>query len=132
MIATSEDALICDFAETYGIYDWRSLPITLAATLASGLRADSRIKMEMRGDKATPRDTLLAGIYDALVGVIWARAGAKGNPPPSAYAALIGESKGSKDREGKEALRTYRTPEAFERARARIIAGRKQDEHNAG
>ena len=41
MIATDEDALICDFAETYHIYDYRSLDVEYAATLAYGLRDDS-------------------------------------------------------------------------------------------
>lgn len=34
MLNLSEDALICDFAETYHIYDYRSLPLRLVATLA--------------------------------------------------------------------------------------------------
>lgn len=43
MILTDEDALICDFAETYNVLDYRALPLRTAATLASGLRADARI-----------------------------------------------------------------------------------------
>lgn len=49
MIATDEDAFICDMAETYRIYDYRSLPISYIATLAAGLRKDSRIKSELSG-----------------------------------------------------------------------------------
>ena len=47
MIETDESALICDFAETYHIYDYRALPVPDAATLAYGLRGDSRIRLKL-------------------------------------------------------------------------------------
>ena len=47
MIETDESALICDFAETYHIYDYRALPVHYAATLAYGLRCDSRIRLKL-------------------------------------------------------------------------------------
>ena len=56
MINLSEYALICDFAETYHIFDYRSLPVKLAATLSAGLRDDSRSKMIM-ADIPVPPDT---------------------------------------------------------------------------
>lgn len=66
MISTDEDALICDLAETYHIYDYRSLSLRKAATFSVGLRENSRIKMAMAGIKY-PFDTiLLAAIYDCL------------------------------------------------------------------
>lgn len=43
MIRANEDALICDFAETYGVLDYRAHGARLAGTLASGLRSDARI-----------------------------------------------------------------------------------------
>jgi len=46
MIKLDENALICDFAETYHIYDYRQLPPTRVAVFACGLRDDSRIKMK--------------------------------------------------------------------------------------
>ena len=33
MIASSEDALVCDMAETYGVFDYRALPVPLLAKL---------------------------------------------------------------------------------------------------
>lgn len=66
MISLDEDALICDFAETYHIYDFRSLNVDLAATLAVGLRDNSRIKMRMTDRKASTDTILLAGIMDRL------------------------------------------------------------------
>ena len=44
MMALDEDALICDFAETYHIYNIYGMPVQYIATLAIGLRDDSRIK----------------------------------------------------------------------------------------
>jgi len=38
MLELDEDALVCDLAETYGIYNYRSLPATLVATFSVGLR----------------------------------------------------------------------------------------------
>ena len=64
MIRTDEDAFICDMAETYHIYDWRSLPVSLASTLAAGLRENSRIKMKMAGAEVDPGLLLMARVVD--------------------------------------------------------------------
>ena len=53
MVHTDRSALICDLAETYGIYDMGSLPVTTVAILASGLRDNSRIKMKLAGMKVS-------------------------------------------------------------------------------
>ena len=66
MMMTDRDALLCDMAETYGIYDLRSLPAETIATLAAGLRDDSRIKLKMHGAERLRQDVLLAMICDAL------------------------------------------------------------------
>lgn len=66
MILEDESALICDFAETYHIYDYRSLPVNLAATLAAGLRDESRIKQKTTEAKASLTNTLLAIVADHL------------------------------------------------------------------
>lgn len=71
MLARSEDALICDFAETYHIYNWRALPLRMAATLAAGLRDDSRIKMLLSGARFGTDVLLLAGIADRLSILAW-------------------------------------------------------------
>ena len=73
MIAADEDALICDLAETYGIFDYRALPVPLLATLASGLRDDSRIKMRMAGMRIPTNTILLASAADALNILVWSK-----------------------------------------------------------
>ena len=52
-MAFFEDELICDFAETYHILDYRSLPPALVAKLAAGLREDSRVKARLSGYQVT-------------------------------------------------------------------------------
>lgn len=62
LVAADEDNLICDLAETYGILQYRAHPARLIATLASGLRDDSRVKMRLAGLNA-PLDTLLLAVH---------------------------------------------------------------------
>lgn len=71
MISEDRDALVCDLAETYGIFDLRALPASLLATLAVGLREDSRIKMRLSGEKLSMSNMLLAAIVDRLSLLVW-------------------------------------------------------------
>lgn len=71
MIDTSEEALICDFAETYHIHDYTALPADYAGVLACGLRDDSRIKMLMSGQKVSMDLLMLAGIWDKMNILVW-------------------------------------------------------------
>lgn len=64
MIALDEDALICDMAETYHIYDIYSAPVEYVATLAIGLRENSRIKQKAMGLEVDINTLLLAHIAD--------------------------------------------------------------------
>ena len=84
MIAADEDALICDFAETYHIYDYKALPVSYAAALACGLGPDSRIKMAISGTKIPTDVALQAGIIDRLSLMLWMQTedGAKGRNRP--------------------------------------------------
>ena len=71
MVALDEDALVCDLAETYGVYDYRALPLHTVATLGLGLSYNSRIKQRMAGI-AVPLDTyLLAQVVDNLSMLCW-------------------------------------------------------------
>lgn len=89
-------------AETYHILDWRALPARLAATLATGLRDNSRVKMQYSGAKAGTDTLLLATCADALKILVWqnTKDGRKGhNPPKSILSSLIdpadtGDTKG--------------------------------------
>lgn len=68
MLAIDRDAVICDLAETYGIFDMKRVPVKLLCTLAAGLGPNSRIKTKMNGLKAPWDIVLLAKICDLLMG----------------------------------------------------------------
>lgn len=71
MVSADRDALTCDLAETYGILDWKALPVKLLASLAAGLRENSRIKMILSGRRGTMHEVLLAAVVDKLATLIW-------------------------------------------------------------
>ena len=71
MRAVDGDALACDFAEVYHLFDYRRLPLRTAAVFAQGLPEDARIMRRLTGAK-TGRDTLLlAAIADRLALIAW-------------------------------------------------------------
>lgn len=116
-INTDKSALICDMAETYGVYDIWSLPPSTAAALAAGLHEDSRIKMKISGRKIGTDRALAAIIADRLGTLIWFKTedGQKGrNRPESLYDML------TKDPDDSEQLASY-TELEFEEARQRIL-----------
>lgn len=80
MISASEDALICDLAETYHIYDFRSLPVKLVATLSSGLRDNSRIKLILNNEKYTADISLMAMLVDRVAVIQHTICGIKESP----------------------------------------------------
>ena len=71
MIALDEDALLCDMAETYHIYNMYEMPPLYIATLAKGLREDSRIIMLVNGLKVDMKTLLLAHIADNTAINVW-------------------------------------------------------------
>ena len=114
MLALDKTALVCDLAETYGIYDYRSLPVSTVATLSAGLRETSRIKMKMRGDKHSQETMLLASIADSVNGILWCQ-GALKEKPPSFVDGLINGPR--------REIQAFASIEAFEEARSRYIRG---------
>ena len=118
MISADRGALICDLAETYGIYDYRSLPVRTVATLSVGLREDSRIEMKLRGGRADIDNKVLIGmVCDRLTEILmYLGAYKKGRPESIAYKLMnIEEGKSKGD------IVTYSSVEAFENARKRIL-----------
>lgn len=102
MIHAGEDELICDFAETYRIYDYRSLDASLAATLAAGLGGDSRIKLKMSGLRCGLDTMLLAMAVDRLSYLLWAKtkdAKHGRNKPESIYEMINSPEKAKKENE---------------------------------
>ena len=118
MLDLDEEALICDLAETYGIFNMESLPVQTVATLSIGLRGDSRIKLAAAGRKLGTTDALLATIADYLAMIFWTKTkdGQKGrNRPKSIREAL--ENGNKKDNE----IVGFESVEEFEQAREALL-----------
>lgn len=116
MIREDRDALICDMAETYHVYDMWSLPVRTVAALASGLRGDSRIRRKMSGRKASTELLMMAGIMDRLSILIWqqTRNGMKGwNRPPSLVELIL-------QPEEKEEMEVFDSGDEFDRRWAEL------------
>ena len=73
MVREDEEALICDLAETYQIYDYERLPLQKVASFAVGLRDDSRIKLKLSGQSFSMEKQLLIAIFDQLNLLIWSK-----------------------------------------------------------
>ena len=119
MIETDRDALLCDMAEVYHVFDMRSLPLRTVATLASGLREDSRIRMKMNSRRVSTERLLAAGALDRLSMLVWLQTkdGAKGRNRPESLVRLILE-------EGEtEEIESFRSGEDFSQ-RWKEITGR--------
>lgn len=121
MIRADETALICDLAETYGILDWRALPLKTAAALSAGLKGDSRIRMKISGQRIDSTTALLAAAVDRLGMIAWLQTkdGAEGtNRPASILRTLLDESDNTE-----RDFNVYNTPEEFEEARRKALSG---------
>lgn len=119
MIKTDEQSLICDFAETYSIYNYKSLPLKLVATLASGLSGDSRIKRKLSGLNHSIDTLLLACIVDRLSLLLWrdTKDASKGkNKPESMYELLT-----SSNKDVSESHNSFTSGKEFEKERQRIL-----------
>ena len=113
MMALDEDALICDLAESYHIYDYRSLPLKTVATLSAGLRDDSRIKLKAAEASVGLDTVILAAIADNLT-MLRAGMSDKNKGKPFLFSeALQGENKRQK-------TKGFATAEQFEAALRRI------------
>lgn len=121
MINTDEDALICDLAETYHIFDYKRLSLKQVATFSVGLKNDSRIKLKIAGLDYSI-DTLLQGMMvDSLNFLAWAQTEAaqkNENRPQSVLNALLGK-------EDNTHVNGFATGEEFEAMRKQIL--RKDD-----
>ncbi len=118
MIREDEEALICDLAETYNIYDYKSYSATFIATLAVGLRANSRIKLKLTKQKVDLKELLLAATLDKVNLLFWAQTkdGQKGiRQPESVALKLLGEKENNYEQ--------YMSAHDFEKERQRIMKG---------
>ena len=119
MVAFDENSLICDFAETYHIYDYRALPLKRVAVLACGLRENSRIVSKLSGFNISLDTLLYASMVDELSLLLWTFSSKK-EKPKSFVNVLTGiaEKKNNTD-----SFRKFNSGEAFMKARGKIVEG---------
>lgn len=125
MYSSHRTAWECDLAETYGIFDYESIPVRKLATLTAGLRSDSRSMMELSGIRIPLRDTLLAIIADCEKWLVWSRTedGQNGINIPESVLELL--TSGPKDKDNDHM--TFATGEDFIRERNRILSLMKEE-----
>lgn len=119
-MAVDENSLYCDFVETYHIMDYKSLPASRAAILASGLGEGSRIKKKLRGDRLDPKEILLASLFDAVMQLGYALCGVK-EKPMSMLDSLNGSSQTEYKNNG---VQTFGTPDEFDK-KLKELRGRR-------
>lgn len=118
MIKTDEDALICDLAETYKIYNYKQLPPSQVAIFANGLRENSRIKLIMTDQKVATDTILLSAMTDSLRLLVWSKTkdGTNGrNMPKSILSSLYTVDS--------EQISAYTSGKEFEEARDKLLKG---------
>jgi hypothetical protein len=118
-LSTDTDAVICDLAETYGVYDYRALSVETLAALVCGLRADSRIKMRLAGYKGQelPMRALLAKCADLLALMLHCWTAKSDDPVPDMFVDCMVGKEDSEDNSG------FDTIEEYEAARQRFLKG---------
>lgn len=124
MINTDEDALVCDLAETYHIFDMRELPPLKVAVFSCGLRESSRIKMIMSDYKVNTTQLLLATCADYLALLVWFQTenGRKNINRPTPLVNLFLKN----DNDKKSDIVGFDSPEEFEAYRQSVLERIKQ------
>lgn len=113
MMTKYPDELTCDMAETYGVFDIKRVPVKLLATLAVGLREDSRVKMAKRGALVNTQTVLLAKLIDVLRGVEY-------DNPLSLTAQCFVDAPTGSTTAPKEQYEIFDSPEAFKKRWAEL------------
>ena len=73
LLAHYHDAIICDLAEYYHIYNYEEFNPLYISTLVEGLGGYSRLKRELTGYKYTEQDFIQAKIADLLSLLLWSK-----------------------------------------------------------
>lgn len=110
---------MCDFAEYYHIYNLREFSCSYIATLANGLRAESRTVGKVSGQSVSLDHFLLAYMADRLAFLAWAKtkdAQSNRNHPESILQKLLNP-------EPAEQTQTFDTGEDFMKFRESMIGG---------
>lgn len=92
-----KDALLCDLAETYNIYDFDMFKPSKIAVFAMGLREDSRIKMKMAGMRDLSRLGVITHTADVLTSIQYYLMAKKDTAKPKLFYDILYEKDTEKD-----------------------------------
>lgn len=109
MLKINEEAVICDLAETYNIYDYKSLDLNYIAILVLGLRDNSRIKLQMADMSVTLDQMLLGALVDRLTLLLCG-----GKDTPNLITDIFSKKESEK-------IRGFDTGEEFLKEREKIL-----------
>lgn len=112
MLDIDQDALTCDLAETYHIYDLKELPLRKVALFSCGLRENSRIKQKMANSKVSFETLILANINDMLAKMLGI---------PSSIVDKLIDDENKKD----DIVTSFDNADEFEKAKKEILEGYK-------
>lgn len=118
MIKLDEDALICDLAEVYNIFDYKQLPAYRVAVFSLGLSDSSRIKLKLTDRTVDFETMLLAGLFDKVSMLFWSKtkdAEKNKNRPASVVEMLNGKQTNTKE------VVSFESGKEFETERLRLI-----------
>lgn len=118
MLDTDSDALECDFAQYYHIYNLEELGLRKLSVYAFGLPEDSRIKRLMSKQKVTFDTYLSALAVDALQTLVWAKtkdAQHNKNRPKSIAQSLLPRKEVEDDHQN------FASGQDFENARKKLL-----------
>lgn len=114
MLNVDGDALVCDLAETYGIYDMREFSPSRIAVFSYGLGENSRIKRRISGQKLTTSEMLIARILDALNVWLWMNSRQGTRKPGSVLDLMLHPEDFASE------TQSFASPQDFERARRKL------------
>lgn len=117
MISIDHDALVCDLAQYYHVYELRKLPLETVAILACGLPRESRIIRILSGSNVDMQTLMSACILDYLAILVWfqTKDGHQNRNRPKSYVQIL---MGKEDEKKEE--KEFRSPEDFEAERKKI------------
>lgn len=120
MLNADEDAVFCDLAETYHLFDWSAVSVPTLARLASGLRDDSRIMLKLSGQRVPIERLLLAMVADNTAYSAWANTKAAHDNPESVPERIVPIMLGKHTVSNHKAVQSFRTAEEFEAKLAKL------------
>lgn len=117
MMNVDHEALECDLAQTYHIYEMKELSACRVALFSCGLRENSRIKLKISNNDYSIETLLLAKISDELAISNWIKSGHKEKNKPISLLNRMLKSDSNKNNQSNDEIVNYASSKEFDKAR---------------